>query len=82
MIGNSNDILWIVKYFKKMFVGFLGFVMNDEFIIFGFILKEGEMVMFKKEIFFVKIFWINDWFVFFEGGMKVIFVEFLVEVVE
>lgn len=82
MIGNSNDIMCIVKYFKKMFVGFNGLIMEEEGVIIGFILKEGEVVCFKKEINFVKMFKINDWLVLLENGMKVMFVELLVEVVE
>lgn len=85
IIGNSKNVVKLQKYFKKMFVGVLSIILNeDNFVVLGILFWEGEEVMFKIFVLIIEYFKINEWFILVEKEMRVIlvklFVEFVMEV--
>ena len=81
IIGNSNDTMRIAKHFRKMFAGLSGLLMESDSTITGFVSKEGEEVLLKKELSLIKIPKINDWLAALENNMRYTLAELLAEAI-
>ncbi|TFY78308.1 hypothetical protein EWM64_g5702 [Hericium alpestre] len=83
IIGNSKDILRIMKHLKKMFAG-ISTVMLDEDLtqIQGMASREGEEVPFKEPILLKDFPKINDWLAKIESSMRSSLAQLLCDGVE
>jgi dynein heavy chain 1 len=83
IIGNSKDILRIMKHLKKMFAG-ISTVMLDEDLteIRGMASREGEEVQFSQPILLKDFPKINDWLAKIESMMRISLADLLVESVD
>ncbi|ORX39193.1 dynein heavy chain, N-terminal region 1-domain-containing protein [Kockovaella imperatae] len=71
IIGNSKDIVRIMKHFKKMFAGIALLQLDEsESQILGFASKEGEQVSFRSPINLKDYAKINDWLAKVESEMR------------
>jgi dynein heavy chain 1 len=82
IIGNSKDILRIMKHLKKMFAG-ISTVMLDESLtqIQGMASREGEEVQFREPVLLKDFPKINDWLAKIESSMRVSLAELLCDAV-
>ena len=72
IIGNSKEILRIMKHLKKMFAGISTIILDDELtMIRGMASREGEEVLFKDPILLKDFPKINDWLSKLEAEMRV-----------
>ena len=71
IIGNSKDILRIMKHLKKMFAGISTIILDDELTqILGLASREGEEVRFKEPVSLKDYPKINDWLTKLESEMR------------
>ena len=71
IIGNSKDILRIMKHLKKMFAGISTIILDDDLTqILGLASREGEEVRFKELISLKEYPKINDWLTKLESEMR------------
>jgi dynein heavy chain 1 len=71
IIGNSKDILRIMKHLKKMFAGISTIMLDDDLtLILGMASREGEEVKFKDPISLKDFPKINDWLTKLEAEMR------------
>lgn len=71
IIGNSKDILRIMKHLKKMFAGVSNVMMDEELTeIQGMVSREGEEVRFTDPILMKDYPKINDWLARIEAMMR------------
>jgi dynein heavy chain 1 len=71
IIGNSKDILRIMKHLKKMFAGISTIILDDDLTqILGMASREGEEVRFKEPISLKDYPKINDWLTKLESEMR------------
>lgn len=72
IIGNSKDILRIMKHLKKMFAGIATLQLDDDITqIRGLASREGEAVLFREPIFLKDFPKINDWLTKLESEMRI-----------
>lgn len=82
IIGNSKEILRIMKHLKKMFAGISTIMLDDELtMIKGMASREGEEVMFKDPILLKDFPKINDWLTKLEAEMRVSLAQLLCDAV-
>lgn len=82
IIGNSKDILRIMKHLKKMFAGISTIKLNDEVSeIQGMASREGEEVMFSEPIQLKDYPKINDWLARLESMMRLSLADLLCDAV-
>jgi dynein heavy chain 1, cytosolic len=82
IIGNSKEILRIMKHLKKMFAGISTITLDDELTqIRGMASREGEEVMFKDPILLKDYPKINDWLSKLEAEMRVSLAQLLCDAV-
>ena len=82
IIGNSKDILRIMKHLKKMFAGISTVLLDDDLTqIQGMASREGEEVPFTEPIFLKDYPKINDWLARIETMMRLSLANLLVEAV-
>ncbi|KZT06248.1 dynein heavy chain [Laetiporus sulphureus 93-53] len=82
IIGNSKEILRIVKHLKKMFAGISTIMLDEELTqIQGMASREGEEVRFKSPIFLKDYPKINDWLTKLEAEMRVSLAQLLCDAV-
>jgi dynein heavy chain 1 len=80
IIGNSKDILRIMKHLKKMFAGISTLKLDEDLTqIQGMASREGEEVAFKEPILLKDFPKINDWLAKLESSMRVSLAELLCE---
>ncbi|KAF2103413.1 dynein heavy chain [Rhizodiscina lignyota] len=82
IIGNSNDTGRVAKHLRKMFAGLAGLITTEDTTIIGFVSKEGEEVMMKREVSLIKTPKVNEWLGALEHSMKVTLAELLVDASE
>jgi dynein heavy chain 1, cytosolic len=71
IIGNSKDILRIMKHLKKMFAGISTIMLDDDLTqILGMASREGEEVKFKSPIPLKEFPKINEWLTKLESEMR------------
>jgi len=71
IIGNSKDILRIMKHLKKMFAGISTILLDDDLSqILGMASREGEEVRFKEPISLKDYPKINDWLTKLDSEMR------------
>jgi dynein heavy chain 1 len=72
IIGNSKDILRIMKHLKKMFAGIATLQLDVDITqIQGVASREGEAVLFREPIFLKDFPKINDWLAKLESEMRI-----------
>ncbi|KAF8528024.1 dynein heavy chain protein 1 [Hysterangium stoloniferum] len=82
IIGNSKDILRILKHLKKMFAGISTLQLDDDLTqIQGIASREGEMVPFRDPILLKDFPKINDWLAKVESEMRVSLAQLLCDAV-
>lgn len=82
IIGNSKDILRIMKHLKKMFAGISTLKLDEDTTeIRGMASREGEEVMFKNVISLQEFPKINDWLAKVESEMRLSLAHLLSEAV-
>ena len=82
IIGNSKEILRIMKHLKKMFAGISTIMLDDDLTqIQGMASREGEEVQFKTPILLKDYPKINDWLSKLESEMRVSLAELLCDAV-
>lgn len=82
IIGNSKDILRIMKHLKKMFAGISTIKLDDDLTeIQGMASREGEEVPFSQPILLKDYPKINDWLAKLESMMRVSLADLLSEAV-
>ncbi|KAF8922147.1 dynein heavy chain [Mucidula mucida] len=82
IIGNSKDILRIMKHLKKMFAGIATIMLDDELSqIQGMASREGEEVVFTEPIILKDYPKINDWLARIETMMRLSLANLLSEAV-
>ncbi|EMD41600.1 dynein heavy chain protein 1 [Gelatoporia subvermispora B] len=82
IIGNSKEILRIMKHLKKMFAGISTIMLDDELTqIQGMTSREGEEVQFKTPILLKDYPKINDWLTKLESEMRVSLAQLLCDAV-
>ncbi|KAI0762764.1 dynein heavy chain protein 1 [Fomes fomentarius] len=82
IIGNSKEILRIMKHLKKMFAGISTIMLDDELTqIQGMASREGEEVQFKDPILLKDYPKINDWLSKLEAEMRVSLAQLLCDAV-
>lgn len=82
IIGNSKDILRIMKHLKKMFAGIATIQLDDEVTeIQGMASREGEKVAFSEVILLKDYPKINDWLAKIESMMRLSLAELLCDAV-
>ncbi|KAI0072370.1 dynein heavy chain [Panus rudis PR-1116 ss-1] len=82
IIGNSKEILRIMKHLKKMFAGISTIMLDEELTqIQGMASREGEEVVFKTPILLKDFPKINDWLTKLESEMRVSLAELLCDAV-
>jgi dynein heavy chain 1, cytosolic len=80
IIGNSKDILRIMKHLKKMFAGISTIKLDEDLTqIQGMASREGEEVSFRVPILLKDFPKINDWLAKIESSMRVSLAELLCE---
>lgn len=83
IIGNSKDILRIMKHLKKMFAGISTIMLDDDLTqIQGMASREGEEVKFSEPILLKDFPKINDWLAKIESMMRLSLADLLTEAVE
>ncbi|KAI0666280.1 dynein heavy chain [Trametes maxima] len=83
IIGNSKEILRIMKHLKKMFAGISTIMLDEELTqIQGMASREGEEVYFKDPILLKDYPKINDWLTKLEAEMRVSLAQLLCDAVE
>lgn len=71
IIGNSKDIVRIMKHLKKMFAGIATMALDDGLeTITGMISREGEEIHFPRSISLKEVPKINDWLARLESEMR------------
>ncbi|CED84986.1 dynein heavy chain cytosolic [Phaffia rhodozyma] len=71
IIGNSKDIVRIMKHLKKMFAGLSALILDEEHTtILGMASREGEEIIFVNTIELKNFPRINDWLLKIESEMK------------
>jgi dynein heavy chain 1 len=82
IIGNSKDILRIMKHLKKMFAGISTIKLDEDLTqIQGMASREGEEVQFREPILLKDFPKINDWLAKIESSMRVSLAELLCDAV-
>ncbi|KAF8634008.1 hypothetical protein AX15_001182 [Amanita polypyramis BW_CC] len=82
IIGNSKDILRIMKHLKKMFAGISTILLDEDLTqIQGMASKEGEEVRFTEPILLKDYPKINDWLAKLEGAMRLSLANLLTDAV-
>ncbi|RDB29164.1 Cytoplasmic dynein 1 heavy chain 1 [Hypsizygus marmoreus] len=82
IIGNSKDILRVMKHLKKMFAGISTIMLDDDLTeIQGMASREGEEVRFSKPILLKDYPKINDWLAQIEAMMRVSLADLLCDAV-
>jgi dynein heavy chain 1 len=82
IIGNSKDILRIMKHLKKMFAGIATLQLDEELTEFrGFSSREGESIMYRTPIQLKDFPKINDWLAKVESEMRVSLAQLLSDAV-
>lgn len=82
IIGNSKDILRIMKHLKKMFAGISNVILDDDVTeIRSMVSKEGEQVDFSTPILLKDYPKINDWLGKIENEMRVSLADLLTKAV-
>jgi len=82
IIGNSKDILRIMKHLKKMFAGISTLILDEDLTqIQGMASREGEEVHFTEPILLKDFPKINDWLAKLEGMMRLSLANLLTEAV-
>lgn len=82
IIGNSKEILRIMKHLKKMFAGVSTIMLDDDLTqIQGMASREGEEVQFKDPILLKDFPKINDWLSKLESEMRVSLAQLLCDAV-
>jgi dynein heavy chain 1, cytosolic len=82
IIGNSKDILRIMKHLKKMFAGISTIMLDDDLTqIQGMASREGEEVKFSEPILLKDFPKINDWLAKIESMMRLSLADLLCEAV-
>jgi dynein heavy chain 1 len=82
IIGNSKDILRIMKHLKKMFAGISTVLLDEELTqIQGMASREGEEVRFSEPILLKDYPKINDWLARIETMMRISLADLLCEAV-
>jgi dynein heavy chain 1 len=82
IIGNSKDILRIMKHLKKMFAGISTIMLDEDLTqIQGMASREGEEVQFREPILLKDFPKINDWLAKIESSMRVSLAELLCDAV-
>ncbi|KAK1226991.1 dynein heavy chain [Marasmius sp. AFHP31] len=82
IIGNSKDILRIMKHLKKMFAGIATIKLDDDLTqIQGMASREGEEVQFTQPILLKDFPKINDWLAKIESSMRLSLATLLCEAV-
>ncbi|KAF9072690.1 dynein [Rhodocollybia butyracea] len=72
IIGNSKDILRVMKHLKKMFAGISTMMLDDDLTqILGMASREGEEVRFTEPILLKEFPKINDWLAKIESSMQI-----------
>ncbi|KAI0271628.1 dynein heavy chain protein 1 [Gloeopeniophorella convolvens] len=83
IIGNSKDILRIMKHLKKMFAGIATIKLDDDLTqIQGMASREGEEVAFKDPILLKDYPKINDWLARIEYSMRLSLAQLLCDSVD
>ncbi|TIC08181.1 hypothetical protein E3Q16_00047 [Wallemia mellicola] len=83
IIGNSKDILRIMKHLKKMFAGISNVILDEDITeIQAMVSKEGEVVKFSNAIQLKDYPKINDWLAKIESEMRTSLADLLTEAVE
>ncbi|KAF8640937.1 hypothetical protein AX17_000584 [Amanita inopinata Kibby_2008] len=82
IIGNSKDILRIMKHLKKMFAGISTIALDEELTqIQGMASREGEEVCFTEPVLLKDYPKINDWLAKLEGMMRLSLANLLTDAV-
>lgn len=82
IIGNSKDILRIMKHLKKMFAGISTVILDEELTqIQGMTSREGEEVQFSRPILLKEYPKINDWLAQIESMMRLSLADLLSDAV-
>jgi len=82
IIGNSKDILRIMKHLKKMFAGISTLKLDEDLTqILGFASREGEEVTFRTPVSLKEFPKINDWLTKVESEMRVSLAQLLCDAV-
>ena len=82
IIGNSKDIVRIMKHLKKMFAGIATLHLNEEMTeIQGFASREGETINYRSPIQLKDFPKINDWLAKIESEMRVTLAQLLCDAV-
>ncbi|KAG8802818.1 hypothetical protein FRC16_008634 [Serendipita sp. 398] len=82
IIGNSKDIVRIMKHLKKMFAGIATMQLSEDITeIQGMISREGETVLFRDPIQLKDFPKINDWLAKIESEMRVSLARLLADAV-
>jgi dynein heavy chain 1, cytosolic len=82
IIGNSKDILRIMKHLKKMFAGISTIMLDDDLTeIQGMASREGEEVRFSQPVSLKDYPKINDWLAKLESMMRISLADLLSEAV-
>ncbi|CCL98405.1 uncharacterized protein FIBRA_00400 [Fibroporia radiculosa] len=82
IIGNSKEILRIMKHLKKMFAGISTIMLDDDLTqIQGMASREGEEVRFKDPILLKDYPKINDWLTKLEAEMRISLAQLLCDAV-
>ncbi|KAI0063221.1 dynein heavy chain protein 1 [Artomyces pyxidatus] len=83
IIGNSKDILRIMKHLKKMFAGIATIMLDEELTqIQGMASREGEEVYFREPILLKDYPKINDWLARIEYSMRLSLAQLLSDAVD
>jgi dynein cytoplasmic 1 heavy chain len=83
IIGNSKDILRIMKHLKKMFAGISTIILDEDITrIEGMASREGEIVQFRNNILLKDFPKINDWLAKIDSEMRVSLALLLCDAVE
>ncbi|KAI9460162.1 dynein heavy chain protein 1 [Lactarius psammicola] len=83
IIGNSKDIVRIMKHLKKMFAGIATIKLDDDLTqIQGMASREGEEVAFKEPILLKDYPKINDWLARIEYSMRLSLAQLLCDAVD
>jgi dynein heavy chain 1, cytosolic len=82
IIGNSKDIVRVMKHLKKMFAGIATLQLNEEITeIQGFASREGEIILYRNPIQLKEFPKINDWLAKIESEMRVTLAQLLCDAV-
>lgn len=82
IIGNSKDIVRIMKHLKKMFAGIATLQLSEELTeVQGFASREGETILFRPPIQLKEFPKINDWLAKIESEMRVSLAQLLSDAV-